>query len=357
MWVFYILLVIPLAIQHIKIKGYSVEYQKKNEFALFFFFALLTMLVALRHEGIGNDTRNYIKFFNAYKNVSWAEIERNNVELGFSYYNKFISLLAPVPQLFLSVTVFLTTAMIYPTYRRLGVDASLTIMIFCVMSTFEMMFSGIRQMLAVGIGFIAYECTRRKKLIPFLLCILMAILFHTSAFMLIFMYPLYHAKITQKWLFVIIPALTVIFAFNGPIFTVLRIIIERYTEYNAEIERTGAYTMLLLFIVFTVFAFLIPEESKLDVETVGLRNLLLLSVVIQMFAPLHTLAMRMNYYYIIFIPLLIPKIIQCRSTRWNQVAVTGRHIMVVFFLAYFFISASGGGGLHIFPYHFYWENI
>ena len=110
-------------------------------------------------------------------------------------------------------------------------------------------------------------------------------------------------------------------------------------------------------IEFTGFAFIIPDESTLDDETVGLRNFLLIAFVIQMFASLHTLAMRMSYYYIIFIPLLLPKIIEHRSRKWKQVAMVGRHIMVVFFLLYFFINANRGDNLHVFPYHFFWEDI
>ncbi len=60
---------------------------------------------------------------------------------------------------------------------------------------------------------------------------------------------------------------------------------------------------------------------------------------------------------LIFVPLLLPKIIECRSKRWNQVAILGRHVMVIFFLLYFFVSASGGGGLKVFPYHFFWERV
>ena len=97
--------------------------------------------------------------------------------------------------------------------------------------------------------------------------------------------------------------------FNKQIFSVLGSLIVRFTKYDASITQTGAFTMLILFAAFAVFAFLIPEDSALDAETIGLRNFLLLSVVLQMFAPLHTIAMRMNYYYIIFIPLLIPKIL------------------------------------------------
>ena len=67
--------------------------------------------------------------------------------------------------------------------------------------------------------------------------------------------------------------------------------------------------------------------------------------------------MRMNYYYIIFIPVLIPKIIQCRSEKFGNVAILGRHCMVVFFILYFFFDAKPGGGLHTFPYRFFWETI
>ena len=113
--------------------------------------------------------------------------------------------------------------------------------------------------------------------------------------------------------------------------------------------------MIILFVMFAVFAFLIPDETKIDSETIGLRNFLLFSIVIQMFAPLHSLSMRMNYYYIVFIPLLLPKIIKYKSERYKQVAVVARHVMVIFFFIYFFINASVGGGLRVFPYHFFWE--
>ena len=115
---------------------------------------------------------------------------------------------------------------------------------------------------------------------------------------------------------------------------------------------------LFLFALFAVFAFIIPDESIMDKETIGLRNFLLLSLALQMFAPLHSLAMRLNYYYIIFIPLLLPKIIGCRSKRWGQVAVVARHIMVIFFLLYFFVNIyTRDNNLNVFPYHFFWENV
>jgi transmembrane protein EpsG len=357
MWVFYILLLIPVMIQHFKIRDHQIDCDKSNKRALGFFFFFLTILVMLRHESVGSDTRNYIFYFEKFSNTSWNELEKQSLEYGFSFLNKLVSIFTKEPQFFFAVVAIIVSVMIYPTYKRLCIDSSLTIVLFCTMSTFVMMFSGIRQMLAIAIGFIAYEFTRNKKLILFILAVLLAITFHTSAFILALMYPIYHAKITKKWLLVVVPALTVVFVFNRQIFSALAFFLERYTEYDASMIPTGAYTMLILFVVFTVFAFLIPEEPFLDNETIGLRNFLLLALVIQKFAPLHTIAMRMNYYYIIFIPLLIPKIIEYRSDQWRKMAVLSRHIMVAFFLIYFFINAYSGVNLRVFPYHFFWENL
>lgn len=357
MGLFWVLLLAPMLIQHIAAKGLYIEYQKRNNIALAFFFCLLTLMVMLRHESVGNDTRNYIYFFERFSRLEWDELKRMRLEPGFSIFNKAVSVISKQPQVYLAIATIAIIAMIYPTYKRLCVDASLTIVLFCVMSTFVMLFSGIRQMLAVGMGFVAYDFTRQKKLVLHILTVFLALTFHASAFMLVFMYPLYHAKITKKWLYAVIPAMVFVFVLNRPIFSFLTALMARFSRLEGTASSTGAYTMLLLFAVFAVFSFLIPEESSLDEETIGLRNFLLLSLVIQMFAPLHVLAMRMNYYYIIFIPLLLPKIIECRNERWDQVALLGRRVMVVFFFLYFFFNAYRGEGLNVFPYHFFWENV
>lgn len=356
MAVFYILLFVPIIIQHSRIKGMRMGYERKNKIALAFFFAFLTLLIMLRHDSVGNDTRNYIQIFNLCSRADWNDLWREDGESGYAYLSKLISIFSKDPRFYLAVLAYLVSAMIYPTYKRLCVDTSFTIVLFCIMSTFVMMFSGIKQMLAIGLGFMAYDFTREKKLIPFILLVLVAMSIHTSAFMVSFMYPLYHARITKKWLYAVVPILVLCFVFNRQIFGALSLILEQYTEYDTEITSTGAYTMLILFGAFVVFSFLIPDENKMDAELLGLRNFLLLAFALQMFAPLHTLAMRMGYYYMIFIPLLLPKIIACRSRRWNQVAILGRHVMVVFFLLYFFVTASGGG-LNVFPYHFFWERV
>lgn len=357
MGVFYVLLFAPIIMQHFVVKKTYIDYETKNKNALAFFFCFLTLLIMLRHESIGNDTRNYIHFFKQFSVTDWKNVEKYNFEIGYSYFSKIISVFTKNPQIFLSVTAIVTMGMIYPTYKRLCLDSSLTIVLFCTMPTFVMLFSGIRQMLALGIGFLAYEVTRNKKWNLFILIVCLAITFHTSAFMLAFMYPLYHAKITKKWLLILIPLLGTVFIFNERIFSFLLLILSRFTEYEGVITSTGAYTMLVLFVIFVIFSFVILDESVVDKETNGLRNFLLFSCVIQFFAPLHAWAMRMSYYYIIFVPLLIPKILSYSSARWKSIGILGRYVMLLFFFVYFFINANGEVDLNVFPYRFFWEAV
>lgn len=355
---FYILLFVPMAIQ--ALSGYRTDKSanKKNKTALMFFFLMLTILVALRHESVGADTRNYINHFYRFSALNFTEIATDTAEFGYAYFNKIVSLISKNHQVFLTIAAIVTGTTIYQIYKHLNVDTTLTMLLFCTMSTFVMMFSGIRQMLAIAIGFIAYKFVREKRLILFVLSIALAMTLHTSAFMIAFMYPAYHIRINKKSLFWVVPLLGITLLLNENIFSFLATYLEQYTKYEADITSTGAYAMLLLFAAFTVFAFVLPDESAMDKETLGLRNFLVLSLALQMFAPLHTLAMRMNYYYIIFIPLLIPRIIMYRKKEMRQLASLARIVMVIFFTVYFFYNAyTADNNLRVFPYHFFWESV
>ncbi len=359
MWPYVILLLVPLSIQHIKIKGwsYSVLIGTKNNRSMKAFWIILFLMLALRHESIGRDLKSYKIIFGYISKSSWPDALGRSAELGFNFLNKAVSSITDDFRWIMVISAVLSLVFMAIAYVRYSDDSVLSIVLFISISNFLLLFSGLRQSIAISIGFIAFELTRRKKLVWFLVTVAIAMMFHTSAFMIFLMYPVYHLKLTKKWLLAIIPILGFVFIFNQQIFGTLTFILSLFTKYDGEISHTGSYTMLVLFILFAVFSYVIPDEGLMDQDTIGMRNFLLLSVALQMFAPLHSIAMRMNYYYIIFIPLLIPQIIRCRSIRWNQVAVASRHVMVVFFILYFFMTAPSDNLLDTFPYRFMWEYV
>ena len=363
MWPYILLLTFPMIVQYVPIQNLTAieldVFKRNSNKAIVTFWVGIFLLLVLRHETIGIDLPNYRLIFEF---ISKSDIKTSlgrSVEIGYSFLNKVVSVFSSDFRLLLIVVAVLSVLFIAKVYAKNSFDAALTIVLFVNLSNFALLFSGLRQTIAISLGFLAFEFVREKKLVRFLIVVVIAMLFHTSAFMLLLMYPTYHARITKESLIVVVPVIGVVFAFNRQIFTILGLVLSRYTKYDATITSTGAYTMLILFILFAIFSYLIPDESKLDDDAIGFRNFLLLSVVLQIFASLHPLAMRMNYYYIAFIPLLMPKIIESRSRKWNQVAIVARYVMVVFFFAYFCIGASSGdnNSLQTFPYRFFWEDV
>lgn len=361
MWPYILLIALPILAQNFRLRGKSLYFIKfnnaKNDLAMKLFWSILLLMLVLRHETIGMDVSNYHHIFTSIANGSWIKALTRSAEVGYSTMNKLISMYTNNFRWVLVISAILGVSFIARAYIRYSVDATLSISLFIITSNFLMLFSGLRQAIAISLGFVAFEYVKERKLTLFILIVAAAMLFHTSAFMLFFMYPLYHARITKSWLFVIIPMLCVLFVNNRLIFGGLTNVLSMFTKYDAEISSTGAYTMLILFICFAFFSYIVPDEKKMDKDVIGMRNLLLFAVALQMFAPLHSLAMRMNYYYIPFIPILIPRIIECRSTRWNQVAIACRHIMIIFFIVYFFKTAPADNVLNTFPFHFCWETF
>lgn len=353
----FVLLVVLPALMLIARKLTRHDDNNRSNGVLFVFFFMLTMLVILRHETIGNDTRHYIYYFKIISNTNWNSLANSGLEIGFVIYNKLIACISREPRFFLCITGILTSAIIFREYKRQNTDTALTIILFCNLSIFIMMFSGMRQMLAICMGLLAYECTRKKKLLLFLCFATVACTIHTSAFMLYFMYPLYYLKIKRSSLILIVPTFLIVLYFNKPIFGFLGSILGQYTKYEATVSSTGAYSMIVLLALFLIFSFVIPGNKKIDEETNGLRNFLLLASLIQCFAPINYLAMRMNYYYLIFIPVLIPRIIANCAPQNQKIAEVSRHIMVVFFFIFYFRIANGDHTLNTIPYHFLWESV
>lgn len=350
---FYLLLLVPLVLQHTKLP--RIDYQKKNKVAMGFFFGFFLILLCCRDLQVGTDTENYAYIFSQISNRPLPRFSEPSSELGFTFFCKALSYVSENSRVFFVVSSVWCVIPIAKLYQESNLDPSLTISLFSICSVFVMFFSGVRQSMTIAMGILAYQFVRDKRVVAYLITVAIACTIHNSAFLLLALYPVYYAKITPKWLYAVVPVMVTVFVFSSPIFGFLMRILAQFTRFDIEASATASYSMLILFIFLAVFSYLIPEEAKLDEETKGLRNLLLLVIVLQMFAPLHTLAMRMNYYFIVFIPALMPKIIQASKPALVSIARLGRHVMVAFFIAYFFFVLAPSKALNVFPYAFFWE--
>ena len=353
---YFILILLPMVVAAVRTKGIvrignGVAQNKRNTEITVFFGIFLALLV-LRDEACGSDTQNYFKMFEQVGQRSWSSaISNSTVELGYTVFSKFIYLISGNTRFFLVVTTAIIVIPLCWFYKKESELPVLTIVLFIVIAPFSMYFSGIRQTMAMACVFPAWEFARKKKWIKFLLLVLVATTFHRSAFVILALYPMCHMRVTVKWLYVVAPVMILIYIFNKPIFSVLMLL---WGE-ESTVESIGESTILLL-ALFAVYAFVVADEDKLEKEVLGYRNILLLAVAIQSFASVHGLAMRMNYYFLPFIPVLIPKIANRSKEGTKNLANISVIVMTVVFALYFFLRAYRSENImRIYPYTFFWQ--
>ncbi len=364
---YFLLLLIPFLFSFVEIRKNESGSRSlrigsvQNHSMLPTFFTILLFLLMCRAESVGNDTRNYHYYFDLFPTQSLRQIFHSAGESLFRFLNYIVGNITDNFQIYLSIVALIEILPIAYLYNQDRQHSYLKMILFVNMSTFIMMFSGIRQAMAVSIGVLAFICVRENKKLLFLLLAVVAALIHHSGFMVFLLYPLYYVRVKKKQLFFIIPIMGGIFVFNRQIFGLMtRILSETSEKYDSSAAVTGAFGSLLLFILFTVFIYVVADEPKMDAEMFALRNIMLMVVAIQCFAPLHTLAMRMNYYFIIFLPLAVGKCVAIPKKGFANVAQVGEIVMCIFFTLYFCIGIyqsyqTGISTLNTVPYIPFWE--
>ena len=335
---------------------YRFRYDKERtkKYMITTFFVVYMILLCFRSTSVGIDTINYVnRYFYPLHDMAWRQVFRFTPdEPGFSILVKLITIITDNEQVFLSIIAMVSVIPVMILYRNEAREATVCCSFFMISLLFEIFFSGMRQGIAIGLAVPAYYCAKKNKFLPFLLIVALASTFHLSAIMVLFLYPIYHAKITGKWLWAVVPVMGLIFYFNRPIFTVLfQLFGGKYFEkYSTLYGTTNQYGLLTLFILLSAYSIFMMDAKIADEDDIGLRNILLLATVIQCFAPLHNIVSRMNYYYILFIPIAITRVNQKCKYRYWQIAKVASWVMSAYFIYYFFFSK--GDTLHIMNYQF-----
>lgn len=326
------------------------------------FFLLYFVILSLRHETIGRDLLNYKHYFMSFSGMRFQDLWKNDMDILYVLLNWLVGKVTDSFQIFLTVVAAIAVLPVAKLYSEDKQYGFLKVVLFMNMSVFVMAFSGLRQSLALAFGVIAYMYARDKKPLRFLIFALVAFGFHHTGFMVLLYYPLCHIRLQKNHIWFAIPTIVTVFIFNKQIFgwaaNVMASVMGE--KYEVEVQETGAYLMIILFALFAIAAYFFPDEEKMDAEALGLRNFLLMSLLLQCFAPVHTLAMRMNYYFIIFVPIAVPKMLKHTKDNIKDVAKIAKGVIVGFFVVYYlyttFISCRTGiSALDTYPYVPFWE--
>jgi len=152
----------------------------ERKLALVFVFIALLLTASLRFE-VGDDWYSYLRFYND-RDLSEA------TEIGYRLINDFCSDLGLPYNLFLllinSVALFFTYKFIYlnAKFKQIG------LLIFFYDIFFYLYLSGLRQAIALSVICIGFNYALKKRLLKYLLVVLLASTFHKSAVIALIIY-------------------------------------------------------------------------------------------------------------------------------------------------------------------------
>lgn len=342
----YIFLVLILILAHIL----TSSNKKQSNFLFCCIVGIIIILQGLRSFSVGVDLQSYELYFLYNSQLNVIEIIKiYKTECLFYIVNRLIFLLGGNFRLVLFVTsiiIFVPLALVIKKYSKMPY---ISLLLFVLLGFFAFSLSGLRQTTAIGFTLIAFIFIKEKKIIPFISFVSIATLFHNSAIVFFISYPIYYFKLTKNniiWLiFLAIP----FFIFRKQIVTNLG---KLYND-SYQLVETKAYNFLLMLIAFFSVSILILIKNDKK-ETYGLINLLFGSVVIQFFVGYSQVVMRFNYYYIIYLILLIPELI-LNIERYSYRFIFSS--FVIGFLGLHFFMQIKNNVMQIYPYVFLTKDI
>ena len=345
---YYILVFTPYLCSLVMKRDSYDDNKVARKVTMFLFFFIFFLLLVFRADTCGQDTWNYKNIFSNVQYMEWGTDVTFTDEPGYFYLQKLVHTVTHDFRVFIAIVAILSLLPWWIFYGKESDNTILTISVFMAVAPFSMFFSGLRQILAMALVVPAWYCVKRKKWLLFALCVFVAPTLHSSAWIIALLLPFYYVRITKKWLIPLGIVMGGILALNKPIMDF--VVSKMGDEYALGLTDTSAYSILILLVLFTLYVFFLPDESQMDRDTLAMRNILILVMLIQCFAPVHTLAMRMNYYFLPFVPILVSRVTHRARYSLEQVATIANIVMVVFFTFWFFRTMTLNGSLNITPY-------
>lgn len=257
------------------------------------------LLIALRSSNMGADTATYLKFFRLTAASSWEHMfDIVDFEPGYVVFEKLVSYISREPLFFQIVysTIFLIEVVHFA--NQLEKSNFLFLYFFATLGIYTFMFTGVRQCLAMCICLFSYGFIKKRRLLPFLLCVLLAFQFHKSSVLFVAAYFIYNRKLNMGnvLLYLVFAA---IFYIN---IEVIQEWFNEQLEYDYGVEETGSgFIYLAVVTLITVFSFVMMKLFHGDSpEYTGLLNVGIIAWILWVLRLQTRVAERPSYYFLFF---------------------------------------------------------
>ncbi len=290
--------------------------------------SMIVFIMGLRTQFTGSaDTYVYMGFFDTMKPVTdfqaYNEQRMGDMnfllsESGFLYFLWLLSRIFSNSQILLVVTAIFITGSVCRFLRRNTTDVPTGLMAYVCLGLFTFNMNGMRQAMAMSVCLWAYEFVKERKLIPFVLTVLLAMQFHKTAicFFPVYLFPLMKNNFAN--IFVYLCGL-IAFMLSMDWF------IESFNtlsgkEYDVAAEAEGGGFTVLVIYAFVIFLSLLMNKKLTDKKILCEFMCVLLGFtcyIARYFS--NQILERISYYFFYFTLLLIPDLFNLMDKKERQI--------------------------------------
>lgn len=260
---------IPILVSIVVSFGYKKSVKTNDKAKRTFLFCcglFMFLIVSLRHREVGSvDSQNYYNNWEMLSGFSFSSfrtyIPESKFETGYLVFVWIFSHIFPEGQ-----SVFVLSAMLFVVAlcRFIYInskDLELSFVMYVCLGLYTFTVQGLRQSMAMSMCLFAIEFAKKRKLLPFLLLVLLATTFHASAVVFLIVYFIYGFTLNIRTGIVALGFTVLMFATSGQIASIGNQLLDR--EYDTSVE-SGGFVAVAVYVIILVVAIVFAGKNRKD---------------------------------------------------------------------------------------------
>lgn len=312
---------------------------------------LLAILYCVAKKGVFYDTTEYANDYLKFYNMSIKDVLiKNYYEPGWRILNKITGMIFGPNPIFIRIVVYLLVSCLYTIgILKYSKRPILSAALFFLLGFWGMSGAILRQGLAMALIFTSLRYIYEKKLIKFLVFVLLATCFHYSAAIFLIAFPVSYLQTDKKMLsFSLIT--TILFLIFGKY--IIEIVSNLFNKNYVVVPNANyIFFLIVLTAAYVQFIYLVIIKNN-DKEMDFLSKLMLVTPFLSILSFYNYSFVRLAYIFLVFEIILIPNMINTlKPKKLYCLAIGGT---IVFSLLYYILICKYNEGA-MFEYVFLWK--
>jgi len=324
--------------------------------------ALLILQSGLRNWAVGMDTYSYYVMYEEIKSYTWVQLSdligdyyRYGIgkDPGYDIFQKIIQYVLPNFQLYLVlIAIIFFSSFGFFIYKNTAsvTDAVVSYVLYSCLFMSVYTISALRQTIATAATLYGYELIKKRKIVPFLLLIVIASTIHKSVLIFIPFYFLAQLKKTKIFYYVGLFLFPVLMVYKQQYLEIM----QDYGGYREYDVYEGAGTHLfsaMMLLVAIVGLWRMKTALRINKEVRPVYNAFIIALMFTPITWVNPTSMRIVMYFSIFMVLLLPSLINSFAFESKKLR-TMALVVSLSLLVVLFINANINA-----EYRFYWQEM